>query len=511
MHSLFFLALVSVLLSLALTPIVANWSRRVGLVDQPDGRRKIHRLPISRVGGIAIAVTYVASSSLILLVAPHYRAMLPEWMPGILRIVPGVALVFLVGLLDDIRGLRPWQKLLGQLVASVWVIGFAHVAINGVRGSHFPSWLSVVITVVWLLACTNAVNLIDGVDGLASGIGFFATCTTLAAAVLRGNEPLMFATIPLAGALLGFLRYNFNPASIFLGDCGSLTLGFLLGILAILWGQMSATFLGMTAPLMALAVPLLDTTLAIARRFLRQQPIFGADRGHVHHRLLARGLGPKAVTLILYGVCTFGAALSLAGSTWENYSGLVLLLFCVAAWVGVHKLDYVEFGEAGRLLRQGIFRRLLNRQLSLQSFRRQLATATSLEGCWQAVLSVYRGFGFVAVRASLGGVGFSDGPDLVSQGMWRLWIPLGTSDFVEFYRANESRIPCSGADELADAINRGMGEKLRQFQAAIDMRGRRVMPSAGDVTRPAHVEKAAAAAAGGMSQPRTGTTLSRWT
>ncbi|QOY85426.1 MraY family glycosyltransferase [Paludibaculum fermentans] len=508
MHSLLLLGLLSVLLSLVLTPIVASWSKRIGLVDQPDGRRKIHRLPISRVGGIAIALTYVASSCLVLGAAPHYRAMLPEWLPGILRIVPGVALVFLVGLLDDIKGLRPWQKLLGQLVASVWVIGFAHVAITGVRGNPLPGWLSLVLTVVWLLACTNAVNLIDGVDGLASGIGFFATCTTLAAAMLRGNEPLMFATIPLAGALLGFLRYNFNPASIFLGDCGSLTLGFLLGILAILWGQMSATFLGMTAPLMALAVPLLDTTLAIARRYLRQQPIFGADRGHVHHRLLARGLGPKAVTLTLYGVCTFGAALSLAGSTWENYSGLVLLLFCVAAWIGVRKLDYVEFGEAGRMLRQGIFRRLLNRQLILQSFRRQLAMATSLEGCWQAVLSVYHGFGFAAVRASLGGTRFSDGPEAVSPGMWRLWVPVGGSDFVEFYRTNESRIPCSGADELADAINRGMGEKLRQLQVAIDTRGRRTMPPAGDVPRDTHVK--AAAAAGGMSQPRTGTTLSRW-
>ncbi|MGJ5813776.1 MraY family glycosyltransferase [Paludibaculum fermentans] len=509
MHALFVLGLLSVLFSLALTPMVANWSKRVGLVDQPDGRRKLHRRPVSRVGGIAIALTYVASSCLVLMATPHYRAMLPEWLPGILRIAPGVGLVFLVGLLDDIKGLRPWQKLLGQLVASVWVIGFAHVAINGVRGNPLPSWLSVVLTVVWLLACTNAVNLIDGVDGLASGIGFFATCTTLAAAMLRGNEPLMFATIPLAGALLGFLRYNFTPASIFLGDCGSLTLGFLLGILAILWGQMSATFLGMTAPLMALAVPLLDTTLAIVRRFLRQQPIFGADRGHVHHRLLARGLGPKAVTLILYAVCTFGAALSLAGSTWENYSGLVLLLFCVAAWIGVRKLDYVEFGEAGRMLRQGIFRRLLNRQLILQSFRRQLAMATSLEGCWQAVLSVYHGFGFVAVRASLGGIRFSDGPDSLSPGMWRLWIPVGASDFVEFYRANESRIPCSGADELADEINSGMGDKLKQFQATVDMRGRRMLPTGGDASRPAHVQQAAAATRG-VSQPRTGTTLSRW-
>ncbi|WP_321474139.1 MraY family glycosyltransferase [uncultured Paludibaculum sp.] len=478
MNPLLLLALVSFVLSLLLTPLVAHWSNRVGLVDQPDGRRKLHRWPVSRVGGIAIALTYIASSGLILLTVPHYQALLPEWAPGILRIAPGVVLVFLVGLADDIKGLRPWQKLLAELVAAAWVTIFAGVEITGVRGNPLPGWLSVVLTLSWLIACTNSVNLTDGVDGLASGIGFFATCTTLVAALLRGNQELMFATIPLAAALLGFLRYNFNPASIFLGDCGSLTLGFLLGILAILWGQMSATFLGMTAPLMALAVPLLDTTLAIVRRFLRQQPIFAADRGHVHHRLLARGLTPRNVTLILYAVCSIGAALSLAGSTWENHSGLVLLLFCVAAWLGVHQLDYVEFGEVGRLLRQGVFRRILNRQLALHSFSRQVEAASSVDACWQAVTAVYRVFGFAAVQARLGGVRFSDGPLMDAPNIWRLWIPLDSLDYVEFRRMRECQVPCWGADELADAINRGMRWKVSQLRAVAEARGKKAMSAA---------------------------------
>jgi UDP-GlcNAc:undecaprenyl-phosphate GlcNAc-1-phosphate transferase len=123
---------------------------------------------------------------------------------------------------------------------------------------------------------------------------------------------------PLAGALLGFLRYNFNPASIFLGDCGSLTIGFLLGCYGIIWSQKSATMLGMTAPLMALAIPLLDTGLAIGRRFLRHQPIFGADRNHIHHQLLDRGLSPRRVALILYGVGGIAAVFSLMQSMYHN-------------------------------------------------------------------------------------------------------------------------------------------------------------------------------------------------
>src|SRR6185436_13025698 len=140
------------------------------------------------------------------------------------------------------------------------------------------------LTILWLLVCTNAFNLIDGMDGLATGAGLFATLTILLAGMLEGNHALVLAAVPLGGALLGFLRYNFNPASAFLGDSGSLLLGFLLGCFGVIWSFKTATVFGMIAPLMAMSVPILDATLAVARRFLRGRPIFGADRGHVHHR-----------------------------------------------------------------------------------------------------------------------------------------------------------------------------------------------------------------------------------
>ena len=144
---------------------------------------------------------------------------------------------------------------------------WAGIHIQGFAGYGTGAWWNLPVTIIWLVACTNAINLIDGVDGLATGIGLFATCTTLIAALLQHNTALAIATVPLAGCLLGFIRYNFNPATIFLGDCGSLFIGFLLGCYAVVWSQKAATILGMTAPLMALSIPLLDMTVAIARRY----------------------------------------------------------------------------------------------------------------------------------------------------------------------------------------------------------------------------------------------------
>src|SRR5207245_2267878 len=162
-------------------------------------------------------------------------------------------------------------------------------------------------------------------------------------------------TAPLAGALLGFLRYNFSPASIFLGDCGSLFIGFILGCYAVIWSQKSATLLGMTAPLMALAIPLLDTGLAILRRFLRGQPILAGDRGHIHHRLLDRGLSPRTVALLLYGVCSIAALFSILALR-DRYTGIVIVVFCGMAWIGIQHLGYTEFGAARQLLAQRTFR-----------------------------------------------------------------------------------------------------------------------------------------------------------
>ena len=330
MYSLLFLGFTSFLLSSLLTPVARNIFRHLGILDKPDDTRKLHQRPIPRVGGVAIALSYVLAFFLLLLTNSKGGAIVWDALPIAWRLLPAAGLVFAIGLFDDLIGLKPVPKLLGQIAASL-VAYFAGIQISAVGGHNFGHWWSAPVTVLWLVACMNAMNLIDGVDGLAAGVGLFATGTSLIAALMQHNVELALATLPLAGCLLGFLRYNFNPASIFLGDCGSLFIGFLLGCYGVLWSQKSATMLGMVAPLIAFSIPLLDILLAIARRFLRRQPIFCADREHIHHRLLDRGLSPRKVAFILYGICAIAAFFSLVMVN-NYYAMLVIAVFCTAMW-----------------------------------------------------------------------------------------------------------------------------------------------------------------------------------
>ncbi|MGH9661389.1 MAG: MraY family glycosyltransferase, partial [Bryobacteraceae bacterium] len=399
MYSLLFLALSALGVALALTPLVRNLFLRAGLVDHPDQHRKTHARPIPRVGGISIAVAYAAAFLLLMATPLSGGALLADHLPLVWKLLPAAGLVFATGLVDDLAGLRPRQKLAGLAAAAIaaWWAGARITAIAGVGLGDAPS---LALTLVWLVGCANAFNLIDGVDGLAAGIGLFATLTSLVAALLHGNWALALATAPLAGALLGFLRYNFNPASIFLGDCGSLLIGFLLGCYGVLWSQKSATLLGMTAPLMVMAIPIADVLLSIARRFLSHQPIFGADRGHIHHRLLDRGLTPKVVALTLYAVCGLGAVFSLLASVSGNrYPGLLLILFSGAVWMGVRHLGYVEFAVARRVFLGGPLRRLLGEQIRLQRLEQAIQNAVTPTDCWLAIREAATGFGFDKVHA----------------------------------------------------------------------------------------------------------------
>ena len=343
MYSLLTLFLVAFVIALTVTPLCRDLALRWKLLDHPGDLRKIHSRPIPRIGGVPIVLAYLASFGLVWAAGFHAAAQLQEHLPFILKLLPSAALIFAVGLADDLIGLRPWQKLAGQFVAAVMAVS-AGARLTGFVGYELPMYWAVPLSVLWLVGFANAFNLIDGVDGLAAGVGLVATITTLVAALLQHNILLALATVPLAGALLGFLRYNFSPASIFLGDSGSLLIGFLLGCYGLLWSQKAATLLGITAPLIAMSIPLVDTVLAIARRFLNHQPIFGADRSHIHHKLLARGLTPRRVALIIYGVCALSACLALLQSVWkEQFAGSIVLLFCIGACVCIQRLGYTEF------------------------------------------------------------------------------------------------------------------------------------------------------------------------
>jgi UDP-GlcNAc:undecaprenyl-phosphate GlcNAc-1-phosphate transferase len=462
MYSLAFLAAISFLLTLLITPVVRNTLRRFGILDHPSDR-KPHPHAIPRVGGVAILLAYALAYGSILLIHSAASAMLWHGLEFAMRFVPAALIVFTIGLIDDIWGLKAWQKLIGEVGAALLAY-WAGIHVHNFSVYHLADWLNLPLTVLWLVACTNAVNLIDGVDGLATGVALFATCTTLFAAMLQNNIALALVTAPLAGCLFGFLRYNFNPATIFLGDCGSLFIGFLLGCFGVLWSEKAATILGMTAPLMALSIPLLDTSLAIARRFLRRQPVFVADRGHIHHRLLDRGLTPRKVVLILYTFCALGAICSLLMMS-QRVPGIVIIIFCAVTWVGVQHLGYVEFGTVGRMFLDSAFRRTLNSQISLQIYEEQLISAPTPDRCWEVISSACRDAGFHRVQMTLAGRSFEWQDGISPLNTWDISIPISDSDYVRLTRSFGSGTQPNMIAPFADLLRRTVVPKLPVFAA----------------------------------------------
>jgi len=431
MYSLLFLGTVSFVLSLFLTPVVRAVFRRWGLANRANEGTDLH--PIPRAGGVAIVISYLLAYLFLLAMPLKAGFILWDSINFALRLMPAAGLIFLIGLVDDIKGLEPWHKLLGEIIAA-GAAYWAGIHIQGLAGYGAGAWWNLPATIIWLVACTNAINLIDGVDGLATGVGLFATFTTLIAALLQNNAALALATVPLAGCLLGFIRYNFNPATIFLGDCGSLFIGFLLGCYAVVWSQKAATILGMTAPLMALSIPLLDMAVAVARRFLRRQPLFEGDRNHIHHRLLDRGFTPRKVALTLYACAALGAVCSLV-VTNKNISTFIILAFCMTTWIGVQHLGYVEFGVAGRLFIDGAFRRLLNSHISIDNLEESLAGASTPEECWDVLRHSYREFGFSRIEVQMAGREFNECVESQPLQSWKVTVPISSKSSIELHRA----------------------------------------------------------------------------
>ncbi len=461
MNQLWWIGIQSVGFSLFLTPIFRDVFRSFKVVDQPDHARKVHVQPIPRVGGIAIIVAYFLT---FYIAWPNDGSEISRELSLVANVLPAALLIFVTGLIDDFFGLRPWLKIIGQLIASglAW---WAGVRIVGIAGDPLPDMWTLPLTVGWLLICTNAFNLVDGLDGLAAGVGLFATLTMFTAALIEGNQPLMFATLPLAGCLLGFLCFNFNPATIFLGDCGSLLIGFLLGCFGAIWTNKSVTLLGLTAPLMALSLPLLDVLLCIIRRWLRNQPIFLADRGHIHHRLLDRGLTPRQAVLLLYGLCGLSAACSLLQSFLHNIyaAGLAVLIFVAVAWMGIHYLRYAEFMLAGQMLRTGEFQRSVNARLNLTTFEKAISSAKTIDDCWEMILKIQDTFGFAAVRLQAAGRVYESWDVHVrAPQFWTMSIPLSQNgDCIELAREFNSPVLPMVVVPFVELLAAALSDKLK--------------------------------------------------
>ncbi len=442
MYALLTLGFTAFLLCLIATPLCRDLFLRFNIVDHPDTDRKFHLRPIPRIGGIPIVLSYAGALGLMLVFAPQGAKISIQHSKLLWSLLPAAAVIFLTGLIDDIVGLKPKQKLAGQFAAASLAVALgARLAIS--HGIFSSPWLSIPLSLLWLIGCSNALNLIDGLDGLASGVGLFAVVTTLLAAIFHGNLGLAMATVPLCGCLLAFLRYNFSPASIFLGDCGSLTIGFMLGCFGLIWSQNSGTFLGMAAPLMALALPLVDVTLSIGRRFLRNAPIFHGDRGHIHHMVLARGFKPRDTALILYGVCGIAAFLSLL-QTFPGYQlrGLTIAVFCSLVFAGVNYLGYVELSAARRTLSRKMILRVVKEEIYLQELESSLGMANSPDECWNVVRNACNDMHFASVQMYLQGESYTEEfIPRTGEPSWKMNLVIGRSSFLTLTRVSERRPP----------------------------------------------------------------------
>ncbi|GAC1355875.1 MAG: hypothetical protein NVSMB3_01550 [Acidobacteriaceae bacterium] len=442
MYAILGLGLTAFLLCLIATPLCRDLFLRLNIVDHPDADRKFHLKPIPRIGGIPIVLSYAGALGLMIAFAPHGARISIQHSRLLWSLLPAAAVIFTTGLLDDLVGLKPKQKLAGQLLAAALAVGLgAHLSIaHGILASP---WLSIPLSLLWLIGCSNAFNLIDGLDGLASGVGLFAVGSTLLAAILHGNMGLALATIPLCGCLLAFLRYNFSPASIFLGDCGSLTIGFMLGCFGLIWSQNSGTFVGMAAPLMALALPLVDVALSIGRRFLRSVPIFDGDRGHIHHMVLARGFKPRDTALILYGVCGIAAFLSLLES-FARYQlrGLTLIVFCSLVFTGVNYLGYVELSAARRTLSRKTILRVVKEEIYLQELELSFASANTPDECWKIIRAACEDMHFASAEMYLQGESYAEKfLALETEPSWKMNLIMGRSSYLTLTRISERRPP----------------------------------------------------------------------
>jgi len=343
---------IALLLSFILTRLVRNFAIERGCVAAPETERHIHSTALPRVGGVAIYVSLAIALAVVLSYAYFHPVGQPFRMRSLVfLLVPGT-LVFLLGLYDDLRGLGPYWKFFFQGIAAVIVFAGGHrIEVLPILFGHSPlGWIaSLAATVFWILWITNAFNLIDGVDGLATGSALFSTVVVLVVSVLNGNFFCLLLTATLSGALIGFLRFNFNPATIFLGDCGSLFVGFMLGALS-LHGQKSPTMVAVAIPVVSFGLPILETVLSVIRRFMNGKPLFQADREHIHHKLLKRGLTVRQTTLVLYAVSAIFGLLSLfLLLPGGGPVAIVLTVLGGLVWVGVQHLGYHEWFEIRRM------------------------------------------------------------------------------------------------------------------------------------------------------------------
>jgi UDP-GlcNAc:undecaprenyl-phosphate/decaprenyl-phosphate GlcNAc-1-phosphate transferase len=323
--------------AILLTPLVKKLAFKIGATDKPN-YRKVHQKIMPRLGGLAIFISFIVG---VLILHPSADYHLP--------IVIGSLIIVITGMVDDVKEISPKLKLGGQLVAAFIVVVFGNLNVEFINlpfgGKLSFGLLSIPFTMVWIVGITNAINLIDGLDGLAAGVSSIALFSIAGMAVVMGNMYVAVIALIVAAGSIGFLFYNFHPAKIFMGDTGALFLGFIIGVLSLL-GFKNVTFISLIVPIIILGVPISDTFFAIVRRVINKQPISAPDKSHLHHCLLRTGFSHKQTVLLIYAMSAlFGLAafiFSLA-TLWGSLIVLVVLLITIEIIVekiGLIREDY---------------------------------------------------------------------------------------------------------------------------------------------------------------------------
>jgi len=317
--------LTSLILTLIFTPIAIRLAPKIGAVDIPKDGRRMHDKPMPRFGGLAMFIG-VTSAVAIFLVPEN---------PKMVGLIVCGTMIYVIGLIDDIKGMPAKVKFVGQTAVACAAFGFG-IRINFITlfftaepdYTFFPGLSAFIFTVVWIVGITNTINLIDGLDGLASGVTAIASLSiAYAAFIASAPAASALSMLALAGGAFGFLPYNFHPAKIFMGDSGALFLGFMLAALSIEGATKSATVVAIIVPVLVLGVPIFDTAFAILRRMINKRPIMEADKGHLHHRIMAAGFGQKRAVLMLYGISgAMGvAAVLLSRQLFVESLGLIVI------------------------------------------------------------------------------------------------------------------------------------------------------------------------------------------
>ncbi|HSL53875.1 MAG TPA: MraY family glycosyltransferase [Pyrinomonadaceae bacterium] len=471
MKTYFALFLIATIASLITTPLIRRLCQRYNLLDVPLDGRRIHRTAVPRLGGIALYISCLSALSLL----PFWDNLLTQTLSGmkseILTLLIPATLVLLLGAYDDLRGANAVVKFIGLgLIATLFYAMGGRIDALSIPlfGSvQLPPLVSFIVTIVWLVGIANAFNLIDGLDGLASGAALFSSLVILGVSVSQERTLTIVVALVLCGALAGFLRYNFNPASIFLGDSGSLFTGFLLAALSVLGTQKATTAVAIVVPILAFGVPVVDTAMTMGRRLVSRKPVFEGDKEHIHHMLLARGWSQRRAALVLYGVCAlFGLVALIFPATGSKLTGFMLFVISVAVIIAVGHLRYHEVDE----LRAGVKRTVADRRLrvanNIRVRRAALAVskASDLDAVFEAMRHLLEFGEFSFARVEVGPPGrrrvYWSWPDETEPSgvEWSIRLPL-VKDGVEwgwlnFYRSIDSEPLLVDTNYLADLLRR---------------------------------------------------------